>query len=320
MYLSDKRKRRKAIIKYVKFMWKPSFLELCASGELDKRINELYGMLESCRLCPRKCGANRLAGEKGFCKSGKDLVVSSFGPHFGEESPLVGRGGSGTIFLTNCNLRCIYCQNYDISHLGYGEIRSESQVAEYMITLQKRGCHNINFVTPTHFAPQLVKSTKLAIEKGFKLPIVWNCGGYENVEVTKLLNGIVDIYMPDIKYGDSEPAEKYSKAPDYFQVSKDVVKEMHNQVGDLKINEKGLACRGLLIRHLILPNDLAGSEKVLTFIAEEISTNSYVNVMSQYRPAGKAYQFEEMRRRVTWKEVYKAINIAKTLGLTRGLE
>jgi putative pyruvate formate lyase activating enzyme len=301
-------------------MWQPSFLELNKSGELNKRINELYRILESCKLCPRKCGVNRLAGEKGFCKSGKDLEVSSFGPHFGEESPLVGSGGSGTIFLTNCNLLCIYCQNFDISHLGYGEIRNESQVAEYMITLQNRGCHNINFVTPTHFAPQLVKSIKLAIERGLRLPIVWNCGGYENIEVIKMLKDVVDIYMPDIKYGDEEPAEKYSKAPDYFQVAKEVVKEMHNQVGDLKINEQGIAYRGLLIRHLVLPNDLAGSEKVLTFIAKEISTDSFVNVMSQYRPAGKAYQSEDLRRRVTWKEVYKARKIAKTLGLTRGLE
>ena len=301
-------------------MWQPSFLGLNKSGELNKRINELYRILESCKLCPRKCGVNRLAGEKGFCKSGKDLEVSSFGPHFGEESPLVGRGGSGTIFLTNCNLLCIYCQNFDISHLGYGEIRSESQVAEYMITLQNRGCHNINFVTPTHFAPQLVKSIKLAIERGLRLPIVWNCGGYENIEVIKMLEDVVDVYMPDIKYGDEEPAEKYSKAPDYFQVAKGVVKEMHNQVGDLKINEQGIAYRGLLIRHLVLPNDLAGSKKVLTFIAKEISTDSFVNVMSQYRPAGKAYQSEDLRRRVTWKEVYKVRNIAKTLGLTRGLE
>ena len=301
-------------------MGEPSYLGLYESGELDERIKSLHKILESCELCPRKCRVNRLDGKKGVCRSGKELMISSHSPHFGEEDPLVGIRGSGTIFLTNCNLLCIYCQNYEISHLGYGEIRSEAQVAHYMISLQNKGCHNINFVTPTHFAPQLVKATQLAIAEGLKIPIVWNCSGYENMEIIKLLAGVVDIYMPDIKYGQGESARKYSDAPDYFERCKEAVKEMHDQVGDLKLDRQGIAYRGLLIRHLVLPNDLAGSERVLKFIAEEISTNSYVNVMSQYRPAGRASQYEELNRYITRDEFDKAIAIANRLGLTRGLQ
>jgi putative pyruvate formate lyase activating enzyme len=301
-------------------MWEPSYLKLHRSGEMDDRIERLYKILESCELCPRKCRVNRLRNEKGVCRSGKELLVSSVAPHFGEEDPLVGRGGSGTIFLGNCNLLCVYCQNYDISHLGYGEVKSESQVADYMIRLQDRGCHNINFVTPTHFAPQLVKATGFAVEKGLRLPIVWNCGGYESIETISLLDCIVDIYMPDIKYSESEPAKKYSEAPDYFERAKEVVREMHRQVGDLTLDERGIAQRGLLIRHLVLPNDLAGSEKILKFIAEEISTNTYVNVMSQYRPVGKAHQYKELSRHPTSQEFNKAVAMANRLGLTRGIQ
>lgn len=301
-------------------MWRASYLNLLESGELDKRIKVLYSILESCELCPRRCRINRLKGEKGYCRSGRELMVSSYGPHFGEEDVLVGVRGSGTIFLTNCNLRCIYCQNYEISHLGVGETVSEEDVARYMLNLQDRGCHNINFVTPTHFTPQLVKAIRIAGAKGLRLPIVWNCSGYENVEIIKLLDGIVDIYMPDVKYGDVEPARKYSNTPDYFEIVKVALKEMHRQVGDLKIDERGIAYRGLLIRHLVLPNDLAGSRKVLKFIAEEISRNSYVNIMSQYWPAGEAYKYKELSRRITWEEYDRVIRIAKELGLTRGIQ
>ena len=300
-------------------MWEPSYIRLYESGELDQRIEKLNQILESCELCPRRCHVNRLENEKGICRSGKELIISSYAPHFGEEAPLVGIGGSGTIFLTNCNLLCVYCQNYEISHLGYGHIRSDAQVANYMINLQDRGCHNINFVTPTHFTPQLVKATKLAIEKGLRLPLVWNCGGYENTETIALLEDIVDIYMPDIKYAETEPAKQFSKTPDYFPIVKKVVKQMHQQVGDLQLDAKGIAKRGLLIRHLVLPNDLAGSEKVLKFIAEEISNNTYVNVMSQYRPEGKAHNYPELSRYPSREELTKAITIATRLGLTRGL-
>lgn len=297
----------------------PSYLKLYESGELERRVEKLYKLLESCKLCPRKCGKNRLAGEKGYCKSGKELVISSYNPHFGEEEPLVGRGGSGTIFLTNCNLGCLYCQNYDISHLGIGKETSVERVAEMMIELQNMGCCNINFVTPTHFAPQLVKAIKVGVEKGLRLPIVWNCGGYENVDVIRLLDGIVDIYMPDMKYGSSKPAKRYSDTPDYFERCKEAVKEMHRQVGDLKL-DGGIAYRGLLIRHLVLPNGLAGSEEILKFVAREISKNSYVNVMSQYRPEGEAYKYPELNRPIIREEFMKVVSIARELGLTQGLE
>lgn len=297
--------------------FKPSYLKLLESNELDKKIKELYSILECCELCPRKCHVNRLKGERGFCKSGKELMISSFGPHFGEEPELVGTHGSGTIFLTNCNLLCVYCQNYEISHLGEGREVSLEEAAEMMLALQKIGCHNINLVTPTHFAPQLVKAIKIAAEKGLKLPIVWNCSGYENVNVIKILDGIVDIYMPDIKYSNSESARKYSRAKDYFERCKEAVKEMHRQVGDLKIDERGIAYRGLIIRHLVLPNDLAGSEKVLEFVAS-LSKDSYVNIMDQYTPCWKAFEFKELSRPITASEYLKVIKIAKKLGLHRG--
>jgi len=299
-------------------MFRPSYLELYESGELERRVEKLYKILESCELCPRKCGVNRLEGEKGFCRAGKKPMVSSYFPHFGEEEPLVGSNGSGTIFLTNCNLRCVYCQNYEISHLGIGKEVSVEVVAQMMLELQKLGCHNINFVTPTHYAPQLVKAIAIAAERGLKLPIVWNCSGYENVEIIKLLDGIVDIYMPDIKYSSKEAAEKYSKAPDYFDRCKEAVKEMHRQVGDLKIHN-GIAYRGLLIRHLVLPNRLAGSEEILKFIAS-LSKNSYVNIMAQYRPEGEAFKYEELNRRPTREEFLEVIELANELGLTRGLQ
>jgi putative pyruvate formate lyase activating enzyme len=300
-------------------MTAPSYLRLAKSGELENRIENLYNILGSCELCPRKCRVNRLEGEKGVCKSGKELVVSSYSPHFGEEKPLVGTGGSGTIFLTSCNLLCIYCQNYEISHLKYGEVTSNPKLARYMMNLQHKGCHNINFVTPTHFAPQLVKAIQLAVPYGFRLPIVWNCSGYENVDVLKLLEGIIDIYMPDIKYSQSKPAKEYSCAPDYFERCKESVIEMHRQVGDLKLDKGGISHKGILIRHLVLPNNLAGSEEVLKFVAEKISINSYVNIMSQYRPAGLAYKYEKIRRRPNIREVYKVIEKAHDLGLTNFL-
>jgi len=295
--------------------FEPSYIGLYESGALDERIRELYEILESCELCPRKCGKNRLKGEEGFCRSGRELIVSSYGPHFGEEEPLVGTRGSGTIFLTNCNLRCVYCQNYEISHLGIGREVSTERAAEMMIELQRRGCHNINLVTPTHFTPQIARSIKDAIKKGLRLPIVYNCGGYENVETIKLLEGIVDIYMPDIKYSSEEPAKKYSDAPDYFDRCRESVEEMYRQVGDLKTDE-GIACRGLLIRHLILPNDLAGSKEVLRFVSG-LSKDSYVNIMDQYRPEGEAWDYEELGRRPTRKEFYRAMEMAKEFGLHR---
>ena len=298
----------------------PVYLETYESGELDERIEKLEAILNACKLCPRACGVNRNKGEKGYCKSDKQLMISSVQPHFGEEDVLVGIHGSGTIFFTYCNLGCIYCQNYDLSHQGYGQKVTEEELAIRMLGLQKRGCHNINFVTPTHFTPQIVKALKIALEKGLHIPIVYNCGGYESKSTLELLDGIVDIYMPDIKYGDMESAKRYSSAPDYFEVCKEAVKEMHRQVGDLKVDDRGIAWRGLLIRHLVLPNRLAGSAEVLKFIAIEISKDSYVNIMLQYRPMYKAYEYKELNRGIKMSEYQEAIDIAKDWGLHRGFE
>jgi len=298
-------------------MFEPSYLKLHRIGELEQRVAALHKILEKCELCPRKCGTNRLAGEKGYCRSGKELKISSYGPHFGEEPEITGIEGSGTIFLTNCNLLCVYCQNYEISHIGYGTEVSVDEAAEIMLRLQGMGCHNINLVTPTHYAPQLVEAVSIAAGRGLKLPIFWNCSGYENVETLKLLEDIVDLYKPDMKYGALEPSKKYSNAPDYFERCREAVKEMHRQVGDLKVNSRKVATRGLLIRHLVLPNGLAGSEKVLDFIAN-LSKESYVNIMDQYRPEGRACEYKELNRRSTSVEYDAVVDYARKLGLHRG--
>jgi len=295
---------------------KPSYFDLHKTGEMDKRIKSLYKFLENCELCPRKCKVNRIRGEKGFCVMGRDLQVSSYGPHFGEESPLVGIFGSGTIFLTGCNLLCVYCQNYEISHYKLGKSINEKILAEFMLTLQKDGCHNINLVTPTHFAPQLVKSISIGSEKGLKIPIVWNCGGYESVEIIKLLDGIVDIYLPDIKYGRKDSAEKYSNASDYFERCKESVEEMYRQVGNLKVDHQGIAYKGLLVRHLVLPENQSGSKEVLDFL-RSISKDVYVNIMDQYRPLGKACFHKELDRGITAEEYRNVISYAKKIGLER---
>jgi putative pyruvate formate lyase activating enzyme len=296
----------------------PSYITLHEKGELSQRIKLLKEFLKECRLCPRECRVNRLDGETGVCQAGSELMVSSVFPHFGEEPPLVGYQGSGTIFLTHCNLRCLFCQNYDISHLGGGERITSSDMARNMIRLQEMGCHNINFVTPTHYAPQIVGSLPEAIEKGLRLPIVYNCSGYESMEVIRLLEGIVDIYMPDVKYLDEKHSKRFSNAPDYPEVIKKILKEMHRQVGDLTTNAKGIAERGLLIRHLVMPNEVASSEAVLKFIAEEISVHSYVNIMDQYRPEYRAHEYPEINRRITHKEYMEAIQWAKHYQLYRG--
>jgi putative pyruvate formate lyase activating enzyme len=297
--------------------FKPSYLTLVESGEIDHRIEMLYSKLEQCNICPRDCKVNRLEGETGYCKADAKLVVSSAQPHFWEEAILVGLGGSGTVFLSNCNLRCVYCQNFDISHRGSGESMTEEQLAESMLWLQRIGCHNINLVTPTHYTPQLIKSIAIAARKGLRLPIVYNCSGYESVETLKLLDGIIDIYMPDMKYGKIESAKLYSDAPDYFEINKIAVKEMHRQVGDLVI-EHDIAWHGLLIRHLILPNDAAGSLNVFEFIANEISKNSYVNIMFQYRPLYYAKEYEEIKHAPYVEEYYNVLDMARGLGLHKG--
>lgn len=285
--------------------------------DLKKRCKELYKFLESCELCPRKCKINRLKGEKGYCGAGGKLEISSVGPHFGEEPELVGSAGSGTVFLTHCNLKCIFCQNEHISHLGEGQEVSAKNLAKGLINLQKIGCHNINFVTPTHFVPQIVEALIYAKEQGLDLPLVFNCGGYENLEVIKLLDGLIDIYMPDIKFFSPELAKKYCNAEDYFERAAEAVKEMHRQVGDLVV-EDGVAKRGLLIRHLVMPDLTEDSKKILDFIANDISKNSYVNIMDQYGPSHEAAKFPEINHRIIPQGYKKLLSYAKDIGLSRG--
>lgn len=293
----------------------PSYLNI-SKKELDKRIEKLFKILKNCQICPRRCRVDRLKGGKGFCRLGELPVISAHHPHFGEESVLVGQHGSGTIFFTSCNLSCVFCQNYEISQLRIGEEISFEKLSQMMIELQNRGCHNINLVTPTCQVPQIIKSLSIAIEEGgLKIPLVYNTNAYDSVETLKLLDGIVDIYMPDAKYSDDKNALKYSNAPNYFEIMKKAIKEMHRQVGDLIINNEGIAVRGLLVRHLVLPNNLAGTEKIVNFIQKEISSNTFFNIMDQYYPAFKVFQYPELSRKISQKEFDFAINLAKKAGL-----
>ncbi|MBL7155233.1 MAG: radical SAM protein [Candidatus Portnoybacteria bacterium] len=294
----------------------PNYLKL-SDKELVQRAEALWGILENCQICPRQCRVNRLKEEKGFCQLADRPKVSSFHPHFGEESVLVGRGGSGTIFFTSCNLACLYCQNYDISQLRQGEEISFERLAEMMIKLQQLGCHNINFVTPTPQVPQIVKGLVIARKEGLKIPLVYNTNAYDTVTILKLLEGIIDIYMPDAKYSDDKLAVKYSQASDYFAIMKKAIKEMHQQVGDLKVNQEGIATRGLLIRHLVLPHNLAGSEKIFNFLAKEISPDTFLNIMDQYRPCYQAFDYPELARMISQEEYQEAVKLAKEAGLTR---
>ena len=294
----------------------PSYLNL-SKKEIEKRIEKLFKILKNCEICPRKCHVNRLKGEKGYCQLGFLPKVSAFHPHFGEEAPLVGKLGSGTIFFTSCNLSCIYCQNYEISQLRIGKEISFKRLAEIMIKLQEMGCHNINLVTPTPQVPQILKSLSLAIDMGLKIPLVYNTSSYDSVEILKTLDGIVDIYLPDTKYSDEKIAKRYSNALHYFEIMKKAIKEMHRQVGDLILDKNGIAIKGLIVRHLVLPNDLAGSEKIFEFLANEISKNTFLNIMDQYYPCYKAFQFPEISRRITKEEFERAIDLAKKFGLKR---
>lgn len=296
----------------------PSYLRLYEKGKLSAIKDRLLKRLKSCELCPRDCKVDRLEGEIGFCKTGRFAVVSSYNLHFGEEPLLVGRSGSGTIFFTWCNLGCLYCQNYTISHMGEGREIKPAKLAETMLYLQEQGAHNINFVTPTHVVAQIIEALILAVERGLRLPLVYNSGGYDESSTLKEIDGVFDIYMPDAKYSDEHFSFKYSKAKDYWQACQDALLEMHRQVGDLVMDEYGIAKRGLLIRHLVLPNRIAGSFKVLDFIAKRISKDSYVNIMEQYYPCFKAYTFEELSRRITKEEFDEVLEHAKKLGLHRG--
>ena len=285
--------------------------------EMDRKIVGLDRCLEACTLCPRNCGVNRKKGEKGCCRMGDTAIVAGYGPHFGEERPLIGMGGSGTIFFSNCNLGCVFCQNYDISHFGEGQEISIERLASIMIDLQAQGCHNINLVTPTHQTPMILRSLKIAVEGGLRIPVVYNCGGYESVETLEILSGIIDIYMPDFKYADPVMAEKYSGAPDYPAVARKAIKEMHRQVGELVIDKHGVAMQGLLIRHLVMPGNIAGTEAVVKFIAEKISANTWINIMDQYRPCYKAFDYPEISRKVSAAEYRDALKRAVEAGLKR---
>ena len=298
-------------------LFTPSYIGLRKSGKLKKRIDAAQELLVSCHVCPRDCGANRLEDDRGFCEVGRLPLVSSYNPHYGEESPLVGRFGSGTIFLTSCNLRCCFCQNYDISHGMEGRTVSPERLAGMMVELQAIGCHNINFVTPTHVVPQILAALPFAIEKGLKVPLVYNCGGYESVDTLKLLTDIFDVYMPDFKFGNSEVGSKFCDVPDYPERARGAFKEMHRQVGDLVVNEEGIAERGLLVRHLVMPGGLAGTREVMRFLVKEVSKDTYVNIMDQYRPCGTAHDYPPLDRRITSTEYEEALRIAEQEGIHR---
>jgi len=295
----------------------PSYLKLHSEGKLRDRAAKAVSLMGSCNICPRGCGANRLKGETGFCGTGSKAKVVGYNAHFGEEPPLVGRYGSGTIFLSSCNLLCTFCQNYDISHSVEGMEVEPEQMASMMLHLAENGCHNINFVTPTHVVPQIIEALILAVEQGLKVPLVYNSSGYDRKETLELLDGIFDIYMPDFKFWDGKWAGRFCHAPDYREVATEAVKEMHRQVGDLVISDYGLAVRGLLVRHLVMPNRVAGTGEIMEFFADNISTNTYMNVMDQYRPCGAAHQDEFINRRLTAREYRDALNAAENAGLIR---
>jgi putative pyruvate formate lyase activating enzyme len=293
-----------------------SYLALADSGELKSRAERAGQMLADCNACARYCRVNRLQGELGACRTGAHAIISSYGPHFGEEAPLVGDHGSGTIFLTNCNLRCIFCQNYDISQEGQGRAVTPEGLAAMMLTLQEQGCHNINFVSPSHQVPQILAGLVIAAAQGLRVPLVYNTGGYDSLETLALLDGVFDIYMPDCKYADDETALRLSGVRDYWPRNQAAVREMHRQVGDLKVDARGIAYRGLLVRHLVLPNDYSGTAQVMGFLAS-LSTDTYVNVMEQYRPCYAVAEAADINRRITNEEYRRALDLAREAGLHR---
>jgi putative pyruvate formate lyase activating enzyme len=297
--------------------FKPAYLKLHQNGELERRGRVLWDLMENCELCPRMCGANRLRGERGICQANSRLEISSAHPHFGEEKPLVGRGGSGTIFLTNCSLRCVFCINWEVSQEGAGSEYSIDEFASMMLMLQEHGCPNINFVTPTHYAPHIMLAVEQAAARGLCIPLVYNTCGWERVEILKILDGFVDIYLPDFKYSDGKMAAKYSSnASTYVEVTKKALLEMHHQVGVAKPGFDGLMRRGLMIRHLVMPNEVSGTRHVIEWIANNLPKETYLNLMSQYRPVYKAFQYPEISRKITRKEYADAVNRAINAGLT----
>lgn len=298
-------------------MREPSYIRLYQQGLLAERVQQAVQLLKDCRMCPRQCKVDRLDDKKGLCRTGRKAIVASFHAHHGEEAPLVGKFGSGTIFFSYCNLLCSFCQNYEISHQGEGSEIGPKDLAQIMLTLQQRGCHNINLVTPTHVVPQILEALLSAVENGLSLPLVYNTSGYEALPTLKLLRGIVDIYMPDVKFWDEQWAKRFCNAPDYREKAACALKEMHSQVGDLILDSHGIAERGLLVRHLVMPHGVSGTKEVMEFIAQEISPHTYVNVMDQYRPCGSAYQDDFINRRISGKEYSEALTWAHDAGLKR---
>ncbi len=299
--------------------FEPAYLALHRSGELRRRATEAVERLRHCLVCPRDCGVDRLAGKTAACHTGRYAQVSSYFPHFGEEECLRGWCGSGTIFFSMCNLRCVFCQNYEISQAKRGQETSPERLAAMMLELQGRGCHNINFVTPEHVVPEIIEALAIAAELGLRLPVVYNTSAYDSMDSLRLLDGIVDIYMPDFKFWDSALSLQYVKARDYPEAARRNVVEMHRQTGVLKCDEQGMARRGVLVRHLVMPGAIAGTESIMRFLAEELSPDTYVNVMAQYYPAGRVSdsQFVEINRRLTGAEYSAAVEAARRAGLWR---
>jgi putative pyruvate formate lyase activating enzyme len=294
----------------------PSYIHLHEEGILENRIKDAINALNECRLCPRECGADRFKAGSGFCRTGKYAKVASFGPHFGEEAPLVGTHGSGTIFFSSCNLLCSFCQNHDISHGNLGWEVAPAELSSIMLELQRQGCHNINFVTPTHVMPQILEALPQAIRGGLNIPLVYNTSGYDSVKTLRMLEGIFDIYMPDFKFWDNQYARIYCNAPDYREIACKAIIEMHAQAGDLII-ENGIAVKGALLRHLVMPEGISGTDEVMKFVAGKISKNTYVNVMSQYRPCFRAAENSTIDRIITKEEYSDALKSAVFAGLTR---
>ncbi len=296
----------------------PAYLNAYKSGRLEKIAEQLFSSLESCQICPRRCKVNRLKGKVGFCKTVELPKIYSFLAHYGEEPPISGTKGSGTIFFSHCNMGCVYCQNYEFSQLGAGKEYTFEQLAGIMLKLQGAGCHNINLVTPTHVLPQILKSLELAIPQGLKIPLVYNTSGYELAEIIKLLDGIVDIYLADSRYGDNLIAKELSQAPDYVECNQQALKEIHSQVGIAQFSDSGLIKKGLIIRHLVLPNGCSSTDKVMKFIAKEISEDTYLSLMSQYLPYYKACDNPKINRRLNIKEYEEAKRILERYHLLNG--
>jgi len=297
--------------------FKPPYLKLHQSGRLKQIGQELWQIMDNCALCPRECGVNRLAGEKGFCQASAQLQISAYNPHFGEEGPLVGWGGSGTIFMTNCGLRCVFCINWEISQGGMGQNRGIEEMAAMMLHLQLMGCHNLNFVTPTHYSPHIVLAVDLASAKGLRLPLVYNTCGWEKLEILQKLDGIVDIYLPDFKYSSGQMAAKYSSGADtYPEITQKALLEMNRQVGVARPAADGLMYRGLMIRHLVMPSNVSGTKEAVEWVAANLPKDTYLNLMSQYRPMYKAFDYPEIARGLHRREYSDAVNWAKEAGLT----